>query len=142
MTNVVCWRMILQAIVAGAAEYSKKSIDNRLTFVEKLLGAKSFDSVIQIQFKYAKVSYASFVAQATKMRELYFNLAKVAFKPIDDAITPKARSYRILRSMRWVCDRCDVDCEDLAPCLSQGAHPYRLFSLTIRVLLRILSAHR
>ena len=37
---------ILQAIVAEATEYSKKSIDDRLAFVERLLGAKSLDTVI------------------------------------------------------------------------------------------------
>ena len=36
MTDNPC-ATILQAIVAEATEYSKKSIDDRLTFVEKLL---------------------------------------------------------------------------------------------------------
>ena len=74
---------ILQAIVAEATEYSKKSIDDRLAFVEKLLGAKSFDTVIQIQSDYAKTSYEGFVAQTKKMGELYSDLAKAAFKPFD-----------------------------------------------------------
>jgi hypothetical protein len=61
-----------------ATDYSKKSLDNRLAFVEKLLGAKSFDSAFQIQSEYAKTSFEGFVAQATKMGELYSNLAKSA----------------------------------------------------------------
>ena len=52
-----------------------------------LLGAKSFDSVIQIHSEYAKTSYESFVAQAKKMGELYSDLAKEFFKPIETAIT-------------------------------------------------------
>jgi Phasin protein len=55
----------------------------RMAFVEKLLGAKSLDTVIQIQSEYAKTSHADFVAQATKMGELYSNLAKACFKPIE-----------------------------------------------------------
>jgi hypothetical protein len=42
------------AVVTEATDYSKKSLDNRLAFVEKLLGAKSFDTAIQIQSEYAK----------------------------------------------------------------------------------------
>jgi len=76
------------AIVTQATDYSKKSLDNRLAFVEKLLGAKSFDSAFQIQSEYAKTSFEGFVAQATKMGELYSNLAKLAFKPFGVAIAP------------------------------------------------------
>ena len=58
-----------------------------LAFVEKLLGAKSLDTVIQIQSEYAKTSYADFVAQGTKMGELYSDLAKACFKPIELTIS-------------------------------------------------------
>jgi hypothetical protein len=46
-----------------------------------------FDSVIQIHSEYAKTSYEGFVAQAKKMGELYSDLAKEAFKPIETAFT-------------------------------------------------------
>jgi hypothetical protein len=57
-----------------------------LDFVEKMLGAKSLDTVVQIQSEYAKTSYAAFDAQAAKMRELHSSLAKAAFKPAELAI--------------------------------------------------------
>jgi hypothetical protein len=76
----------LQAIFAEGADYMKKSVESRLAFGEKLLGAKSFETVIQIQSEYAKTSYADFVAQATKMGELHSDLAKAAFKPAAQAI--------------------------------------------------------
>jgi hypothetical protein len=50
-----------------------------------LLGAKSYESAIQIQSEYWKSSYAGFVAEATKLSELYSSLAKEAFKPIEAA---------------------------------------------------------
>jgi hypothetical protein len=74
---------ILQAIFAEGTDYTKKSVETRLAFVEKLLGAKSLDTMIQIQSEYAKTSYAAFVAQAAKMGELHSNLAKAAFKPAE-----------------------------------------------------------
>jgi hypothetical protein len=76
----------LQAIFAEGADYTKKSVESRMALGEKLLGAKSFETVIQLQTEYAKTAYADFVAQATKMGELHSNLAKAAFKPAEQAI--------------------------------------------------------
>ena len=59
-----------------ATDYSKKSLDNRLAFVEKLLGAKSFDGAVQLQSEYAKTSFEGFAVRATKMGELYSNLVQ------------------------------------------------------------------
>ena len=74
---------VFEAIFAEGTDYMKKSVDKRTAFVEKLLGAKSLDTVIQIQSEYAKTSYTDFAAQSTKMGELYSNLAKACFKPIE-----------------------------------------------------------
>jgi hypothetical protein len=74
---------ILQAIAAEGTDYTKKSMDKHKAFAEKLLGAKSLDTVIQIQSEYARTSYTDFASQGTKMRELYSDLAKACFKPIE-----------------------------------------------------------
>ena len=76
----------LLAIAGEATNFSKTYLDKRLAFVESLLGAKSFDTVIQIQSEYVKTSFEDFVAQSKKIGELYSNLAKVAFKPVEDAV--------------------------------------------------------
>jgi hypothetical protein len=57
-------------------------MENSSSFIAKLLGAKSFHSVIQIHSEFAKTSYEGFVTQAKKMGELYSDLAKEFFKPI------------------------------------------------------------
>jgi hypothetical protein len=80
-TKLPSFGTIVESIFAEGTDYMKKSVDARMAFVEKLLGAKSLDAVIQIQSEYAKTSYADFVAQGTKMGELYSNLAKACFKP-------------------------------------------------------------
>ena len=74
---------IFQAIVAEGTDYTKKTVETRLALVEKLVAAKSLDTVVQIQTEYAKSAYAAFVAHATKMGELYSDLAKAAFKPVE-----------------------------------------------------------
>jgi hypothetical protein len=84
--DATSYMTIFQAIVAEATDYTKKSVETRLACVEKLLGAKALEPVIQIQSEYAKTSYAAFVAQAFKMGELYSDLAKAGFKPMERAI--------------------------------------------------------
>lgn len=76
-----------QTIAAETTDYSKKTIEDNSAFVEKLIGAKSLDNAIQIQSEYAKSAYEGFVAQATKIGELYSSLAKEAFKPLETAIS-------------------------------------------------------
>ena len=75
----------MQEIAAETTEYSKKAIAANTAVVEKLLGARKVESAIQIQTEFAKSSYEGFVAQATKIGELYAKLATEAFKPIETA---------------------------------------------------------
>ncbi|HXW69925.1 MAG TPA: phasin family protein [Methylocella sp.] len=84
----------LQAIATETADFSKKSFEANTAFLEKLLGVKSLESAIQLQTEYWKNSYASFIAEATKLSELYSNLAKEAFKPIESAFSkiPSAKN--------------------------------------------------
>ena len=76
----------LQAIATEAGDYSKKSFEDGAAFVEKLVGVKKLDEAITLQSEYAKTSYEGFVAQATKMGEMYNAVAKTAFKPVEGAI--------------------------------------------------------
>jgi hypothetical protein len=77
----------LHTITAEAADYSKKSVESNSAFFEKLLGAKSLDAAIQIHSEYTKNTYATFVAKATKIGEIYTNLAKEIFKPLELSIS-------------------------------------------------------
>jgi phasin family protein len=75
----------LQEIATETSDYSKKAIAANTSVVEKLLGAKNVETAIQIQTEFAKSAYEAFVAEATKIGELYARLAKEAFKPIETA---------------------------------------------------------
>ncbi|KQZ16723.1 Phasin [Mesorhizobium sp. Root552] len=75
-----------QAIAVEATDYTKKSFEAGSAAVEKLLSAKSFEKVIEIQSDYAKQSYESFVAEVTKISDLYAELAKDAYKPFESVV--------------------------------------------------------
>lgn len=72
-----------QTIAAELVDYSKKSFEDGTKVMEKLLGAKSLDKAIEIQTDYAKTAYEGFVAQATKIGELYADVAKETYKPFE-----------------------------------------------------------
>ena len=76
----------LQEIATESSEYSKKSMAASSAVMEKLLGAKTVETAIQIQTDFAKSAYESFVAQASKIGELYSRVAKEAFKPVETAM--------------------------------------------------------
>ncbi len=80
----------VQAIAAETADYSKRSFEEGSAALEKLLGAKSLEKAIEIQTAYAKTAYEGFVAQATKMGELYADLAKETYRPFETFVSKSA----------------------------------------------------
>lgn len=72
-----------QAIAVEVADYSKKSFEEGTAALEKLFGVKSFEKAIELQSEYAKSAYDGFVAKATKIGELYADLAKETYKPFE-----------------------------------------------------------
>ena len=72
-----------QAIATEFADYSKKSFEDGSAAMEKLLGAKTLEKAIEVQSDYVKVAYEGFVAEATKLGELYTDLAKESYKPFE-----------------------------------------------------------
>jgi hypothetical protein len=72
--------------IQAIAEYSKKSFETTSGMFEKLLAAKSVEKAVEIQSDYAKQAYESFVAQATRMGELYADMAKDAYKPFESVV--------------------------------------------------------
>ena len=72
-----------QAIATEYADYSKKTFEDGSAALEKLFGAKSLEKAIEVQSEYVKTAYEGFVAEATKLGELYTDLAKETYKPYE-----------------------------------------------------------
>jgi phasin family protein len=73
----------VQALAVESVDYTKKAFEDGTAAMEKLFGAKSIEKAMEIQQEYAKSAYEGFVAQATKVSELYVDLAKEAYKPYE-----------------------------------------------------------
>jgi phasin family protein len=75
-----------QALAVEVADYSKKSIEGSAAAWERLLGAKTIETAMEVQSDYVKTAYQDFVAEATKIGGLYADLAKEAYKPFEGAL--------------------------------------------------------
>jgi phasin family protein len=78
-----------QAIAAEVTDYSKKAFEDGTRAFEQLIGAKSIEQAIEIQSQYAKKAYDNYVAEMSKLGEMYVGLAKDAYKPVEASFTKK-----------------------------------------------------
>lgn len=81
-----------QAIAAETADYSKKSFEDGLAHFEKLSTVKSVEAAFELQSSYVKASYEAFVAEATKIGEMYAELAKGAYKSYEAPVAAAAKA--------------------------------------------------
>ncbi|AYG59036.1 phasin family protein [Rhizobium jaguaris] len=81
-----------QAIAAEAADFSKKSFQDSVAHFETLAGVKSFEAAFELQSNYVKSSYENFIAEATKMSEMYADLAKTAYKPYEAPVAAATKA--------------------------------------------------
>ena len=73
----------MQAIATAYTDYAKKSYEEGAAFLEKLAGVRSLDKALEVQTDYAKTAYETFVAESTKIGELYKDIAKETYKPFE-----------------------------------------------------------
>jgi hypothetical protein len=50
---------------------------------------KSLEQALEIQSAYAKRAYDNWVAEATKIGEIYADVAREVYKPVQKAVTKK-----------------------------------------------------
>ena len=65
-----------QAISAELATYFKKAFDDATRAFEQLVGVKSVEQAIEIQSRYAKKAYDEYIAEVSKLGEMYVSLAR------------------------------------------------------------------
>jgi hypothetical protein len=76
----------MQAIATEVADFQKKSFEEGSAALEKLLGSKTLDKAFEVQTEFYKSAYEGFVSKATKIGELYADIAKESYKPIEGAV--------------------------------------------------------
>lgn len=83
-----------QQIAAETTDFTKRSYEESTRMIEQLSQSKSFEKVVDLQNDFAKSAYQNWVSQATKLSEIYADIAKEAYKPIDSAASAAARGIQ------------------------------------------------
>jgi hypothetical protein len=78
-----------QAIAAEVTNYSKTAFEDASRAFRQLVSAKSAEQAFEIQSQYAKKSYEAYVAQASKIGEMWVDLARATYKPVERAVAKK-----------------------------------------------------
>jgi hypothetical protein len=78
-----------QAIAAEVTDYSKKVFEDGTRAFEQLIGAKSVEQAIEIQSQYAKKAYETYIAEMSKLGEMYVAIARDAYKPVGQVLSKK-----------------------------------------------------
>lgn len=76
-----------QAIAARWTDFSKRAFDDATRTFEQLVGAKSLEQAFEIQSSYAKSAYDSWMAETSKIGEMYAAAAREAYKPVEQAVS-------------------------------------------------------
>jgi hypothetical protein len=72
----------LQTIARAYGDYTRKSIEETRSFVEKLRDVRSLDKAVEVQTEFAKHAFEMFVAGSQKIYGLHKELAKQTLKPL------------------------------------------------------------
>jgi phasin family protein len=73
----------VQELASGAADYSKKSLEQGTEALEKMLASRSLEKAMEIQSDYIKTAYESFIAESNRVSELCADVAKEVYKPFE-----------------------------------------------------------
>ena len=88
MTDMTIVQDKMKAITAAHTDYLKTSFEANKAYVEKLATIKAPDQAMQLVTEHMKSSYETFVAEATKIGEMYKDFFQSAFEPMTVG-TPK-----------------------------------------------------
>ena len=84
----------IQTIANAYVDYTRKSLLESRSFVEKLMGVRSFDNAIEVQTEFARQALANFVAGSQKICELYGKLATQMVRPWEGLAAKVAQAGR------------------------------------------------
>ena len=84
----------IQTIANACGDYTSKSLQETMSFVEKLMDVRSLDKAIEIQAEFARQAYVTFVAESQKICELYSELAKQLLKPWEGFVAKVTQATR------------------------------------------------
>jgi phasin family protein len=80
----------LQQVASETTEFTKSSYEHSAKMMEQLLQTRSLEKAIELQTDYAKSAYQAWVSQATKIGEIYSDMARESYKPFETVVSTVA----------------------------------------------------
>ena len=81
----------LQAIAVKVTDYQKKAFEDGTRTFEQLISAKSVEQAIEIQSQFAKKAFDAYIAEMSKIGEMYVAITRNAYKPLAQTVAKKAQ---------------------------------------------------
>jgi phasin family protein len=78
-----------QTIATTITDYSKKSFEDATCAFEQLVSAQSIEQAVEIQSQYAQKAFDTYVAEMSKLTDIYVSTARDAYKPVEQAFANK-----------------------------------------------------
>jgi hypothetical protein len=75
-----------QAIAAEVTDYSKTAFEDATRAFQQLVTSKSAVQAFEIQSQYAKKAYDAYVGEVSKLGEMWVDLARNAYKPVERVV--------------------------------------------------------
>jgi len=83
-----------QAIANAYRDYTRRSLEQTISFVETLTAVRSLDKAIEVQSEFAKQASGTFLADSQKIWRLYSELAKQVLRPFERLVTQTTQPAR------------------------------------------------
>jgi hypothetical protein len=83
-----------QTIANAYGDYTRKSLEETRSFVEKLGSVRSLDKAMEVHSDFAARTYDTLVAESQRIRGLHRELAKQTLKPLEDMLSKASHAGR------------------------------------------------
>ena len=75
----------IRQIASETSDFTRRSCEQQTTLLARLMQARSMDTTLEVQSDVAKSAYQNWVSQATKLGEIYADMAREACKPFEQS---------------------------------------------------------
>ena len=98
MTSGKVFAEATEEMKAGIIAFSKKSYEDGMAAAKEISSVKSVSEFFEKQTALAKRSFENYVAEATKLNEIYSSAAKEAFEPLNERFSAAAEMVKTYKA--------------------------------------------
>ena len=87
----------VEALSAQTVAYGKKSWEDGVAAAQSLAQARSVQEALELQTAYAKSAAETYLAEITRMTDVFTASVKDSFKPINERVTASVEKFQAAR---------------------------------------------